>query len=96
MPARPARFGLSNPGEPVVHQLPPIRYRGEEVGVRLLVRRLEDSSWRARLVFGDGEVDVAPATAEIFFAKHEMELWEAVNGLREHHLCDLFRSLTEE
>ena len=34
------------------------------------------------------------ATAEIFCAVTEAELWECVQDLREHHLRDLYRSVT--
>lgn len=95
MPAQSARYGQSDPSDPVVHELPPLRIAGEEVALRLSVRRTEDGVWRARLHFGPGDVDVAPATAEIFCGPSEADLWEAVRDLREHHLRDLYRSVVE-
>lgn len=95
MPAQSARYGQPDPSEPVIHELPPIRYGGDEVAVRLAVRRAEDGSWRGRLIFGPADGDVAPATAEIFCGPQETDLWQAVRDLREHHLRDLYRSLAE-
>jgi hypothetical protein len=77
----------------VVHELPPIRCAGDDVALRLVVRRAEDGGWRARLLFGPGDPDVAPSTAEIFFGPSEADLWEAVRDLREHHVRDLYRSV---
>lgn len=95
MPVPSVRYGQTDPVEPVVHELPPIRYGGEEVPIRLFVRRAEDGSWRGRLVFGPGDLEAAPSTAEIFCGPTEADLWEAVRDLREHHLRDLYRSLAE-
>lgn len=95
MPVPSVRYGQTDPVEPAVHELPPIRYGGDEVPIRLFVRRAEDGSWRGRLVFGPGEVETAPSTAEIFCGPSEADLWEAVRDLREHHLRDLYRSLAE-
>ncbi len=95
MPVPSVRYGQTDPVEPVVHELPPIRYGGEEVPIRLFVRRAEDGSWRGRLMFGTGDVEGAPSTAEIFCGPSEADLWEAVRDLREHHLRDLYRSLAE-
>ena len=95
MPVPSVRYGQTDPLEPVVHELPPIRYGGDEVPIRLFVRRAEDGSWRGRLMFGPGDVEVAPSTAEIFYGPSEADLWEAVRDLREHHLRDLYRSLAE-
>jgi hypothetical protein len=36
-----------------------------------------------------------PSTADIFCALTEAEMWECVHDLREHHLRDLYRSVTE-
>ena len=93
MPVQSVRYGQPDPVEPVVHDLPPIRYAGEEVALRLAVRRAEDGVWRARLLFGTSDPTVAPATAEIFCGLSEADLWEAVRDLREHHLRDLCRSV---
>lgn len=96
MPGNPVRYGAPNPSEPVTHDLPPFRYGGGTVGVRLELRRAADGTWRGRLLFGvsDG-IGTAPATAEIFYAHSEAELWECVHDLREHHLRALYRSVTE-
>jgi hypothetical protein len=82
--------------EPVMHDLPPIRYGEDIVALRLVVRRAEDGSWRGRLLFGAGEAQEALATAEIFFGTTEPDLWDSVRGLRDHHIRDLYRSLIAE
>ncbi len=92
MAGYPVRYGPADPTEPIIHELPPLKYEGELVPVRLVVRRGEDNTWRARMLFGQQEDD-APSTAEIFCADSEQDLWEAVYSLREHHLRDLYRSL---
>lgn len=93
--ARPARFGRNNPGEPVIHDLPAIRYGADLIDLRVSVRRAEDGIWRGRLIFGTSEEEDSPATAEIIVAASESEFWEAVRDLRHSHLCDLYRSVTE-
>jgi hypothetical protein len=67
------------------------------VAVQLELRRAEDGTWRGRLLFGHvaDDTGAAPATAEIFYAHSEPDLWECVHDLREHHLRDLYRSVTE-
>lgn len=85
------RYGTPNPHEPVIHDLPPMRFGTELIAVQLELRRSEDGIWRGRLLFGEGAV----ATTEIFCAQTETDLWEAVQGLREHHLRDLYRSVLE-
>lgn len=92
MPGSPVRYGANHPIEPVQHELPPIRFEGELVALRLEVRRTEDGVWRGRLLFGTAEGDAA--TAEIFCAANENDLWESVYGLRDHHLRDLYRSVS--
>jgi hypothetical protein len=62
--------------------------------VRLAVRRAEDGMWRARLHFSGIGGDSDRVTAEIFCATTEQDLWLAVRDLRDHHLRDLFRSLS--
>ena len=95
MAGNPVRYGAADPAEPVIHDLPPIRYGSEDVESRLLVRRAEDGTWRARLIFGPGDSDSAFSTAEIFCAETENDLWQAVRDLRDHHLRDLYRSIAE-
>ena len=95
MPGSPARYGQTDPSQPTVYELPSLRYEGETVPVRIVVRRAEDTSWRARLVFGAELPEVAPATAEIFYAETEQDLWVCVYDLRGHHLRDLYRSVVE-
>jgi len=94
MPGSPLPFGASTPSDPVQHELPPLRYEGEPIPLRLEVRRGEDGTWRGRLLFG-ARSEEAPATAEIFCATTEADLWECVRDLREHHLRDLYRSVVE-
>lgn len=94
MPGSPLPFGASTPSDPVQHELPPIRYEGELVPLRVEIRRGEDGTWRGRLLFGAQPED-PPATAEIFCAVTEADLWECVRDLREHHLRDLYRLVAE-
>ncbi len=97
MPANSVpRYSRPQPGEPVMHDLPPIRYAEEIVALRLVVRRAEDGSWRGRLLFGSGEAQDAVATAGIFFGATEPDLWDSVKDLRDHHIRDLYRSLMAE
>lgn len=93
MPAQPVRYGRPDPTEPVIHELPPLRWAGGEVPVQVEVRRDADGMWRGRILFGAGE-DVR-ATAEILCAVSEPEFWLAVGGLNSHHLRDLYRSMSE-
>jgi hypothetical protein len=93
MPAQSVRYGLADPFEPVVHDLASVRYAGEEIPVRLVVRRAEDGMWRGKLLFGAAEMGLAPATAEILCSPSETDLWQAVRDLREHHIRDLYRSV---
>jgi hypothetical protein len=96
MSGSPLRYGQPNPSEPVVHELPPFQYEGGLIPVRLELRRADDGTWRGRLLFGPTEdTGVTPSTAEIFCASSESDLWECVQDLREHHLRDLYRSLTD-
>ena len=87
------RYNRPQSGEPVMHDLPPIRYGEEMVSLRLVVRLAEDGSWRGRLLFGTGEAQDTVATAEIFFGANEPDLWDSVRDLRDHHIRDLYRSL---
>lgn len=93
MPVQPARSRAPDPHEPVSHELPPVRFEGQYVPVRLTIRRSEDGMWRGRLYFGVTDTEDERATAEIFCAPSEQELWESVRDLRDHHLRDLYRSL---
>jgi hypothetical protein len=95
MPANSVRYGAPDPAEPVVHDLTPIRYGGAEIPLRLQVRRAPDGTWRAKLIFGLGETEATASTAEIFCAQSENDLWQSVRDLRDHHLRDLYRSITE-
>lgn len=95
MPAQSVRYGQPDPGEPVVHELPALRFAGEEVALRLVVRRDDDGAWRAKLCFGEDRDGIDVSTAEIFFGTSEADLWESVRDLREHHFRALYRSLVE-
>ena len=79
--------------DPAFHDLAPIRVDGRTVAVTLSVRVDDASMWRGRLQFADEEAGAARATAEIFCAVSERDLWQSVDGMREHHLRDLYRSL---
>ena len=93
MPAQPARFTAPDSGDAVVHDLPPIRFDGQLIPIRLQVRRSDDTVWRGRVLFGAADTEAERATAEIFCATSEPDLWQAVRDLRDHHLRDLYRSL---
>ncbi len=92
MPAQPARYTPAA-ADSVVHDLAPIRFDGQTVDIRLSVRRTEDAIWRGRILFGAEGTEAERATAEIFCASSEQDLWQAVRDLRDHHLRDLYRSL---
>ncbi len=94
MPLPQTRPSVPDPSEPVLHELAPIRYEGSVLAVRLAVRRSEDGIWRGRLHFLEPDAADERITAEIFCATTEQDLWQAVRDLREHHLRDLFRSLS--
>lgn len=95
MPANPVRYGLSNPNEPSIHDLPPVRYGAVLIAVRVEVRRAEDGTWRGRLMFLPPGAETPATTGEILCGASENELWESVRDLRDHHLRDLYRSLAE-
>lgn len=95
MPAQSVRYGLPDPAEPVIHDLPPIKFAGADVPVRLVVRRTPDGVWRGRFLFGGDDPSLAPSTAEIFCGPNEADLWESVRDLREHHIRDLYRSVLD-
>lgn len=94
MPLPQVRPSQPEPSEPQFHDLPPLRFEGTLITVRLSVRRTEDAIWRARLHFLDERSESEKITAEIFCATSEQDLWLAVRDLRDHHLRDLFRSLS--
>ena len=91
MAVQPLRSPAHDPRDPVIHDLPPLRFEGQPVTVRLSLRRSDEGDWRGRLLFVDpgGQRE----TAEIFCARSEQDLWESVRGLGEHHLRDLYRSV---
>lgn len=93
MSAQPARQAVPALPEAVVHDLPPIRFEGQSVAIRLMIRHAEDGAWRGRIVFGLEDTEHERATAEIFCALSEQDLWLSVRDLRDHHLRDLYRSL---
>ncbi len=95
MAANPARYGAPNPSDPVIHELPPMKYAGGEVAVRLEVRWVDDGSLTGRLLFGPPDAAESLATAEIFCAANEKDFWQAVTDLSDHHLRDLYRSVAE-
>lgn len=93
MPALPVRHLSSDPSDAVVHDLPPIRFDGQLISIRLMVRRTDDIVWRGRMLFGAQDTEEERSTAEIFCATSEPDLWQSVRDLRDHHLRDLYRSL---
>ena len=94
MPLPQSRPSIPDPSEPVLHDLAPLRYEGTALAVRLAVWRTDDGMWRGRLHFVEAGGDTERVTAEIFCATTEQDLWQAVRDLREHHLRDLYRSLS--
>src|SRR5260370_22379794 len=95
MPGQPARYNAPDSPEAVVHDLPPIRFDGQLIAIRLQVRRSEDGIWRGRVLFGAPDTEAERSTAEIFCATSEPDLWQAGRDLRDHHLPELSRSLLE-
>ena len=93
MPAQPARYSVASPAEAIQHDLPPITFDGQTIAIRLAVRRMEDGGFRGRVLFGAPDTESERATAEIFCARSEPDLWQSVRDLRDHHLRDLYRSL---
>jgi hypothetical protein len=93
MPAQPARYQAALGHDAVVHDLPPIRFDGQTIDIRLSVRRTEDGVWRGHILFGAEGTEAERSTAEIFCATSEPDLWQSVRDLRDHHLRDLYRSL---
>src|SRR5437763_13756140 len=91
MPAQPARFNAPDSGDAVVHDLPPIRFDGQLIPIRLQVRRSEDGVWRGRVLFGAADTEAERAPAEIFCAPSEPALSHAVRGPRGHHPPALYR-----
>jgi len=94
MPLPQSRASVPDPSEPVLHDLAPLRYEGTALAVRLAVWRTDDGMWRGRLHFTEAGSEAERVTAEIFCATTEQDLWQAVRDLREHHLRDLYRSLS--
>lgn len=93
MPAQPARSRAALAHDTVVHDLSPIRFDGQAIDIRLSIRRTDDGFWRGRVLFGAEGTEAERATAEIFCAASEQDLWQSVRDLRDHHLRDLYRSL---
>ena len=93
MTAQPYRFGAPVARDPVLHELPPLRFPNNQlITVHLSLRLDGDGAWRARLLFLEPGADTRE-TVEIFCAPSEAELWEAVRTLPEHHLRALYLSL---
>jgi hypothetical protein len=95
MPANPVRYGIPNPADPTLHDLPFVRFGAALVGVQMEVRRAEDGTWRGRLLFSGPNAPAPVMTGEILCGTTENELWDSVRDLRDHHLRDLYRSLAE-
>ena len=93
MAAQVLRNPAPDPREPVVHDLPPIRFQGSLISIRFSVRRAEDGMWRGRLAFLDTSAGLERESAEILCGASEQDLWQSVRDLRDHHFRDLYRSL---
>jgi hypothetical protein len=92
MTAQPHRPYTPDHREPVLHELQPLHLANQSIPLCLSVRRSDDGAWCGRLHF------LAPdcrerETAEIFRAESEADLWQAVRGLRYHHIRALYQSL---
>ena len=95
MSAESVRQGTRNQHRPAEHELPPIRVAGETVTVTAAVWRTEDGRWRGCLRFGDSDNDNLFSTAEILCADNESDFWESVRDLNDHHIKDLYRSVSQ-
>ena len=93
MTAQTLRHNASDPREPVIHDLPPLRFEGAQLLLKLSIRQADDEMWRGRLHFSDPSSNTERETAEIFCGLSQQDLWQSVRDLREHHLRDLYRSL---
>lgn len=93
MTAQTLRHLAHDPRDPVIHDLPSLRFDGVQLFVKLSVRQAEDGMWRGHLQFSDPVNGMERGTAEIFCAQSQQDLWQSVRDLREHHLRDLYRSL---
>jgi len=93
MTAQTLRHHPSDPREPVLHELPSLRFDGTQLSLTLSIRHAEDGMWRGRLLFAEPGSGATRETAEIFCATTQQDLWQSVRDLREHHLRDLYRSL---
>jgi hypothetical protein len=88
-----ARSPSRDPREPRQYDLEELRLDGRVIALALIVRCGEDGTWRGRLQFSDLDFDDTRTTAEIFCGAIEDDIWYALQGLREHHIRDLYRSL---
>src|SRR5437879_13876542 len=96
MPAQPARYTPAAATDTVVHDLPPIRFDGQPIDIRLSLRRTEDGFWRGRILFGAEGTEAERSSAETFCAGTEPERGQAGRDLRERDSPDLHPSrLTE-
>ncbi|MGE0352063.1 MAG: hypothetical protein AB7I33_11820 [Gemmatimonadales bacterium] len=93
MTAQTLRHQANDPREPVVHELPPLRFDGASISIKLTIHQADDGMWRGRLHFLDLAANLERDTAEILCGVSQQDLWESVRDLREHHLRDLYRSL---
>jgi hypothetical protein len=92
MTAQSSRPRLPQEGEPIEHELDPLRVAAHSVGVRLVLRQAADGAWRGRLRFL-GASGRECETADIFCAPSESELWRSVRSLGTHHVRALYLSL---
>jgi hypothetical protein len=91
--AQVLRASTSAARDPVIYDLPPVRFEGTVISIRLTIRRAEDGAWRGRLGFTDTLTNVERDSAEIICGASEQDLWQSVRDLRDHHFRDLYRSL---
>jgi hypothetical protein len=92
MSAQPNRPYASDPREPTLHELPPLRIADQVITVQATVR-WSAGAWRGRLRFTAPE-GLERETAEIFYGPTQEELWRSVASIGTYHLRALFQSLS--
>ena len=92
MTAGPHRVDALDPREPVLHELPPLRFADQSVALHLSIRLADAGTWRGQLRFTD-LYGREFHTAEILRGTTEEELWQSVRSLGQHHLRALYQSL---
>ena len=82
MTAQTLRHLANDPREPVIHDLPSLRFDGVQLFVKLSVRQAEDGMWRGHLQFSDPTNGMERGTAEILCAQSQQDLMRQAEALR--------------